>query len=117
MCRFETEILIAGVMSLALAGCEARGTDEAQRFAPPPLPLAADTHVDFSLLKERVLTPYCLDCHAEFQDEAGVSSFVKPGDPGGSTLYLTMAQGMMPPGETVPDTVLEIVRDYVAELQ
>jgi hypothetical protein len=109
---------LAILAALAVAGCESRGTDEARRYAPPPVALAAGTHVDFALLKERVLTPSCTSCHAEFDDEAGVRVFVKPGDPGGSALYVSMTQGAMPPGgPPLADTVLDITREYIAELK
>jgi hypothetical protein len=113
---FRSKVVLVVAACLA-AGCESRGTDEASRFAPPPPALAAGTHVDFALLKEKVLTPYCTSCHSEFETEDGVKPYVKPGDPGGSSLYLDVSTGDMPPGgPQLADTVVQIVSDYVADL-
>jgi hypothetical protein len=104
------------IAALALTACESRGTDEAARFAAPPAPLAADTQVDFALLKDRVLTPYCIACHSEFQSEDGVKPYVKAGDPGGSLLYTDAAQGIMPPGgPALADSVTDIIREYILQ--
>ena len=114
-CIFRfSRLALVPFLGLAALGCESRGTDEARRFSPPPPAIAAGTHVDFALLNERVLTPYCTACHGEFGTEEGLLLFVKPGDPGGSALYLDMAQGTMPPGgPAASDPLLEIVRNYI----
>ena len=116
--KYSQGVLAAGLIALACAGCESRGTDEAGRFTPPPAALAAGTKVDFGLLKDRVLTPYCISCHSEFGSEDGVKPYVKAGDPGGSLLYTDPAQGAMPPGgPALADTVTDVIREYILQLQ
>ncbi len=118
------ELFIAGLLASAASGCPARGTNEARRyFVPQPVPAPqrdADGRivVDFAALKSSVLDARCIECHSDMETPEGLAPYVKAGDPGGSPLFTTMADGSMPPGgPRVEDDLIELVREYVLQLE
>ncbi len=76
--------------------------------------------ISFEELKEKVLQPYCIDCHhiREFTNEAGVLKYVVPGDADNSVFYQVIKDGSMPKYSMPLSTEeLEFVRTYIESLR
>lgn len=78
----------------------------------------AEEAVSFAQLKSDILTPHCIRCHSSASTEAGISSWVVPGNPEGSPLYQTTKDGSMPK-DSGPLTTrdLEEIRNYITNAQ
>jgi hypothetical protein len=103
-------------LSLFQAGCMPRGSDQAAMYASPPVAILA--RVDFATLRSELLSGQCLQCHSEFDTEAGLMSYVVAGDPEHSSLYQSIITGSMPPGgPQLPAASAELVSTYIQGLK
>jgi hypothetical protein len=91
---FKPFFVVSFFAFVFLSSCKTpTGTNENQQFKVQPLITGP---VDFNLLSEFVLTPYCIRCHKWAQNEEGLQKYVIPGRPESSELFLTVANGSMP---------------------
>jgi hypothetical protein len=86
---------------------------------PTPTPSPTPVGISFEVLKEKVITPYCLECHTRFKTDSGLRRQYVPGKPLESKLYLTVSDRSMPPPEESPlrlkDEEIEMVRLYIEQ--
>jgi hypothetical protein len=101
--------------SLLLSACAVRGTDEAAQFLRNK---KFQGVVDFTVLKEYVLSDSCIRCHSDFSDEAGLVPYVVAGNPSASKLVLEVESGRMPKDAAkLSEESIQLVRNYVENLK
>lgn len=105
------------VLLLILTSCIESGTDESEIFQVRPIEQDRDQEVDFQRLRQEILAPKCLRCHAWADDEPQVLSRVVSGRPEQSRLFQEVESGSMPlGGPALSLEELDIVRRYIMEL-
>ena len=96
-------------------------TPAPDNHAPISTPVPVSTPpaaADYAAVRARILAPRCLQCHGDFGAEAGLKSYVTPGDPGSSSLYQSVANGSMPPGgPAISADDLALLKTYIAGMR
>lgn len=73
--------------------------------------------VNFQVIQKKVL-PKCIGCHQDWTTEEIVNRFTKENNPDESRLYVSAHKGEMPKNSPpLSSTLLEILRDYVANIR
>lgn len=102
---------------LLLASCGNKiitGTDESSRFRISPL---LEGKVDYTLVNNLILTPFCIQCHAWANTEEEVLKRIVPGNPKLSTLFLNVDSGRMPQGlPRISQNLINILQKYIEGL-
>lgn len=107
---------VIGVLTmLTLVSCIEAGSNEGGTFKViDPVTIGDDDKVSFALLKQNILEPMCLRCHAWVLDEAKVDTRIVPGEPDSSSLFRLVENGSMPVGgPALTLDQLDIVRRYI----
>lgn len=87
------------------------GTDESARFKISPL---NQGQVDFTVVKNLILTPFCVQCHTWANAEEKVLQRVVAGNPAASNLYLQVESGRMPQGlPRLSTNLLLVLQKYI----
>lgn len=115
MKNVAVNIVIGVFIALTLVSCIEAGSSESGTFKViDPVTIGDDDKVSFALLKQNILEPMCLRCHAWVLDEAKVDTRIVPGDPDGSSLFRLVENGSMPVGgPALTLDQLDIVRRYI----
>ncbi len=102
-------------MVLAVVGCKVEtGTDESSRFKV--INYSMD-QVNFTLVRDQVLKPQCMQCHSWAGNEAEVLKRIVPGDPTNSELYKLVQSGQMPASSPrLTDQSMNLIRQYIMKL-
>ncbi len=92
-------------------------TESTQNLQSTQLP--EENIVSFEQLKKQVLEPLSSTmCHGAMRQEAGLLKYLEEGEPFSSKVYLRMEDGTMPPrGNTATKEQLEILENYISDLQ
>jgi hypothetical protein len=107
--------IIVPLLLLSFAGCKVEtGTDESSRFKVFNYNL---DQVNFSVLKDNVLKPQCMQCHSWASSETEVLKRIVPGDPDNSELYNLVKTGQMPASSPrLTDQSLNLVKLYIIKM-
>jgi uncharacterized membrane protein len=90
------------------------GTDESSRFKVNNFSI---DQVNYSLLRDNVLKPQCLQCHSWVNSEAEVNKRITYGDPESSDLYVVVSSGKMPENAAkLNSQSLNLVRLYILKM-
>jgi mono/diheme cytochrome c family protein len=108
--------LLCVFLCISFSSCKViTGTDESSRFKVYNF---ANSQVDFTVLRDNVLVPQCLQCHSWSSNEAAVNKRIIPGNPDSSDLYKIVKSGQMPSGKPrLTDQSLKLVEQYILHLQ
>ena len=107
-------IFILSLLALSVSDCGFRGFDEAGLYGEDAS--LATAPATFESLKEKVLTPSCIGCHAAFSTEAGLAHYLSAGSPGTSAIYLRTSSGSMPPSGKMSNGKIDLIRRYILAL-
>ena len=105
--------IFAIILLSTLSACMQTGEDEYKNFEITDLSQIA---INFDFLKEKVLAPKCLSCHAWAATETQTLKYVKKGQPELSPLFIAVDNGSMPLGGTINDSQKEMIKLYIAGL-
>lgn len=107
--------LIVPFLFVAASACKIEtGTDESSRFRVFNYPL---DQVSYSVLRDNVLKPQCMQCHSWVNSEAEIIKRIIPGDPLNSELYKSVQTGQMPvSAPRLTDQSLNLVKQYILKV-
>lgn len=81
------------------------------------LDLQQEELITFEDLKNRIITPHCINCHKRSGTEDGIKNWVIAGDPENSKLFKVIKDGRMPKNsDPLPSSELEFVRLYIMDM-
>jgi len=110
------KIIFCFLFLIIAAACKVQtGTDESSRFKVNNYSI---DQVNFTLLRDNVLRPQCLQCHSDWvNSEVKVNKKIKYGDPEHSDLYIQVESGRMPENATrLNSQSLNLVRLYILKM-
>lgn len=98
-----------------LFGCKVEtGTDESSRFQ---IYNYGTGEIDFSIVKDKIFTPQCLQCHSWANNETEVIKRIIPGNPANSSLFKIVKSGQMPQSKPrLTDQSLTLLEQYILNL-
>ena len=101
---------------LLFCSCLKVGTDENLMFKRKNLDLTSP--ISFESLKVNFLEPFgCINCHNNFSTAQGLTSYVTPGLPSQSSLYLWVESGRMPKNApALSENNIEYLKQYILQL-
>jgi mono/diheme cytochrome c family protein len=81
---------------------------------PTPSPSPSPTAPTFTQVSTTILQPLCVGCHTFASSYAGISAYVKAGDPSTSLFYTETSSGAMPKGGPVLTAAqLQMISDWI----
>jgi uncharacterized membrane protein len=107
--------IIFPILLIATTACKIEtGTDESSRYKVFNYSME---QVNFTVLRDNVLKPQCMQCHSWVINEAEVLKRVVPGDPENSDLYKLVYSGQMPASAPrLTDQSLNIIKFYIQKV-
>jgi hypothetical protein len=100
---------------IATTACKIEtGTDESSRFKVFNYSM---DQVNYTVLRDNVLKPQCMQCHSWVNSETEVIKRIVPGDPANSELYKVVLSGQMPASSPrLTSQSLTIVKYYILKV-
>lgn len=85
--------------------------------SPTPTPSATASGVTFAQLRTQIFNSRCVQCHSFLTSEAQTRSYLQPGYPESSALYLRVKNNNMPPsGAALTQNQKDLIFNYIRDL-
>jgi|GEM_PF-3017812 len=100
--------------TLFISACKVDvGTNESEQFKVIPM----TGEVSFELLKNSILNPQCVRCHAWANDELQIGQRIVQGNPDASSLFSSVKSGKMPPSGALSFKQISLIERYILNIK